>query len=421
MTTGTTATMANAIDVLKERGLYYQVSDEAGLRTAFEKGMVTVYCGYDPTDSSLTHGNLVTIMMLAHLQRAGHKPIALVGGGTGMIGDPGDKDKSRPVLTVETIDFNVSCIRRQLEHYLDFDEAKPNHALLVDNAEWLRSVGFIEFLRDVGKNFRINQMINLEFVRRRLDQHLGMTFLEFSYILLQSYDYLELYRRYGCTLQVGGQDQWANILGGADLVKEIEEGKAYALVAPLITDSAGRKVSKSDGTAIYLDPKRTSPYQFYQFFLNCADADVEKYLRVYTFLPVTEIERLAALQDEDIRIAKEVLAFEATTITHGEEEARKAQETSRSLFRGEAGPVDAMPSSSVPDGELAEGIALDDLVVRVGFFKSKREAKSRIEGGGVQVNGVPITDPRFRVSSADLTDGGVLLRTGKRFHRVVTG
>ena len=409
--------MANGFDVLQERGFVYTVSDEAGLRQALE-GEVTVYCGYDPTDSSLTHGNLVTIMMLANLQRAGARPIALVGGGTGMIGDPSDKTSARPLMTVEQIDANVESQQAQLMRYLDFGEGK---ARMINNAEWLRSVGYLDFLRDVGRYFSINQMLGLEFVRSRLEKEQGLTYLEFSYLLLQSYDYLELYRRYNCTLQVGGQDQWANILGGADLIRRVEGGKAYALVAPLITDSAGRKVSKSEGTAIYLDPTRTSPYQFYQYWLNCADADVHKYLAIYTFMPLDEVRRLAALKGAELRYAKETLAYEVTRLAHGEAEAKGAQETSRALFSGEAGPLDAMPTTIVPVAELAAGIALPDLLVRTGLFASKREARPRITQGGVSLNDEVVKDERFIVDERRLRDGGILLRTGKRFHRVVVG
>lgn len=405
----------NALDVLRERGFVYQVSDEDGLRRAFE-AQVTAYCGYDPTDESLTVGNLVSIMLLAHLQRLGHRPIALVGGGTGMIGDPSDKLAARPLLAVEQIDANVANFQRQLSRYLDFESGR---ALLVNNAEWLRPLGLIEFLRDIGRHFSVNAMLDLEFVRTRLASQAGLTYLEFSYILLQAYDYLELYRRYGCTLQVGGSDQWANILAGADLIRRLEGGRAYALVTPLITTASGRKLSKSEGMAVYLDPRKTSPYEYYQFWINTEDADVERYLALYTFLPMEEVRRLGRLQGADLRYAKEVLAWEATALTHGPEEADKAREASRAVFRGEAGPLDAVPAVPVPRDEIAAGIPLVDLLVRAGLAESKRMARPRIQQGAVTVNQERVTDERLVVDERYLMDGGILIGLGKRFRRVV--
>ncbi len=405
----------NALDVLRERGFVYQVSDEEALRRAFDESQVTVYCGYDPTDSSLTHGNLVTIMMLANMQRCGHRPIALFGGGTGMVGDPSDRDASRPLMTVETIDANVAAQQQQLARYLDFGDGR---ARIVNNGDWLRGLKFLDFLRDTGRYFSINQMVNMEFVRRRLDAQHNLSYLEFSYILLQSYDYLELYRRYGCTLQVGGQDQWANILGGADLIRRVEGGRAFGLVAPLVTASSGRKVSKSEGNAVYLDSNRTSPYEFYQFWLNTEDADVERYLAIYTFLPMEEVRTLGKLEGAALRRAKEVLAFEVTKLLHGAEAAQQAESTSRALFRGEAAPAEAVPTTSVPAAQLAAGIPLTDLLVTAGFVKSKREARPRIQQG-VTIGSERVTDERYIVTEANLEDGGVMLRMGKRFHRIV--
>ena len=411
----TAGTMVNALDVLQERGFVYQVSDVEGLRKAFA-GQVTAYWGYDPTDPSLHIGNLVQIMLLAHLQRLGHRPITLAGGGTGMIGDPSDKASARPLLSVEQIDANVASQTAQLSRYLDFGD---DRAEMVNNAAWLRPVRFIDFLRDVGRHFSVNVMLDMDFVRSRLASEAGLTYLEFSYILLQAYDFLELYRRYGCTLQVGGSDQWANILAGADLIRRVEGGRAYALVTPLVTSSSGRKLSKSEGTAIYLDPQRTTPYEYYQYWINTEDADVERFLAIYTFLPMEEVGALGRLQGADLRHAKEVLAFEATKLTHGEEEARKAQESSRALFAGEAGPLEAVPTTEVRREDLADGIPLADLLVQTKLFSSKREARPRIQQGGVSVSGETITDERYTLGERDLRDGAILLRTGKRYHRVV--
>ena len=411
----TAGTMVNALDVLQERGFVYQVSDVEGLRKAFA-GQVTAYWGYDPTDPSLHIGNLVQIMLLAHLQRLGHRPITLAGGGTGMIGDPSDKASARPLLSVEQIDANVASQTAQLSRYLDFGD---DRAEMVNNAAWLRPVRFIDFLRDVGRHFSVNVMLDMDFVRSRLASEAGLTYLEFSYILLQAYDFLELYRRYGCTLQVGGSDQWANILAGADLIRRVEGGRAYALVTPLVTSSSGRKLSKSEGTAIYLDPQRTTPYEYYQYWINTEDADVERFLAIYTFLPMEEVGALGRLQGADLRHAKEVLAFEATKLPHGEEEARKAQERSRALFAGEAGPLEAVPTTEVRREDLADGIPLADLLVQTKLFSSKREARPRIQQGGVSVSGETITDERYTLGERDLRDGAILLRTGKRYHRVV--
>jgi tyrosyl-tRNA synthetase len=405
----------NALDVLKERGFVYQVSDEEGLRRAFE-GQVTAYWGYDPTDPSLHTGNLVQIMLLAHLQRLGHRPIALAGGGTGMVGDPSDKTSARPIMSVEQIDANVRSQTAQLSRYLNFDDGR---AISANNAEWLRSLGYIEFLRDIGRHFSINVMLDMDFVRTRLASHAGLTYLEFSYILLQAYDFLELYRRYGCTLQVGGQDQWANILAGADLIRRVEGGRAYALVTPLVTASSGRKLSKSEGTAIYLDPARTSPYEYYQYWINTEDADVERYLAIYTFLPMDEVRRLARLQGAELRRAKEVLAYEATAITHGAEEARKAQEASRALFGGGEGSLEALPATEVPAAELAAGIPLLDLLVQTHLFASKREARPRVQQGAVSVNDERVTDERYVVTERHLKGDGIVLAAGKRRHRVI--
>ncbi len=420
----------NALDVLRERGFVYQVSDEAGLRAAFECPL-TLYWGYDPTDPSLHTGNLVSIMALKHLQAAGHRPIALAGGGTGMVGDPSDKSSARPVMSIEQIDANVRTQTAQLSRYLDFGEGK---ALLVNNADWLRSVRYVDFLRDVGRHFSINVMLDLEFVRTRLASRAGLTYLEFSYILLQAYDFLELYRRQGCTLQIGGSDQWANILAGADLVRRVEGGKAYALVTPLVTASSGRKLSKSEGTAIYLDPARTSPYEYYQYWVNTEDADVARYLALYTLLPMDEVRRLGSFEGAGLRESKEILAFEATTLTHGGEQARAAQDASRALFGGRilgedgvtfggptlVGGATAIPTTEIAGSNLADdGIALTDLLVRAGLMSSKREARQRIGQGAARVHDEQVHDEHFRVTYDHVKDGSILLRVGKKFHRVV--
>jgi len=412
--------MRDVFETLKERGFVYQVSDETGLRAAVEQPL-TVYCGYDPTASSLTHGHLVTIMMLAHLQHAGHRPIALVGGGTGMIGDPSDKSSARPLLSVEEIDANVANIRAQLSRYLDFGDGR---AELVDNAEWLRTTPMLDFLRDVGRHFSVNVMLDLEFVRTRLASQAGLSYLEFSYILLQASDFLELYRRYGCTLQVGGSDQWANILAGADLIRRVEGGKAYGLVAPLITASSGRKVSKSEGNAVFLDPALTSPYEFYQFWINTEDADVERYLAIYTFLPMAEVRALSRLEGAELRRAKEVLAYEVTKLTHGEEEATRAQDTSRKLFRRSVtgslllgGDTSTIVRSNAPitlltPREVEGGVTIVDLLVRTGLASSKRQARTLVDQRGVRINDETVVSVDRTLSAEDLKRGTELEQDG---------
>lgn len=408
--------MGNVFDTLQERGFIYQVSDEAGLRAALESP-VSVYCGYDPTDSSLTIGNLVSIMALRHMQDTGHKPIALQGGGTGMIGDPSDKSSARPMMTVEMVDSNLAAQTNQLAVFLD---VAGERARVVNNGEWLRSIAFIDFLRDVGRHFSVNVMLDLEFVRTRLANQSGLSYLEFSYILLQAYDYLELYRRYGCTLQIGGSDQWANILAGADLIRRVEGGKAYALVTPLITSSSGRKISKSEGTAVYLDPSRTSPYEYYQYWINTEDADVERYLAIYTLLPMDEIRRLGQLKDADIRQAKEVLAMEATTLLHGRDEAERARETSRALFSGDAGAIEAAPTTEITPAEVASGMTIVDLLVRTKLASSKREARTLIDQRGVRLNGQEVNSVDRVLVDADVAQNSALLQKGRKtYHRVV--
>jgi tyrosyl-tRNA synthetase len=356
-------------------------------------------------------------MILAHLQRAGHRPAALVGGGTGMIGDPSDKTAARPMLSVEQIDANVENIRGQLSRFLDFGDGR---AELVNNAEWLRSLGFIEFLRDIGRHFSVNQMLDLEFVRTRIQNQHGLSYLEFSYILLQAYDFLELHRRYACTLQVGGSDQWANILAGADLIRRLDGGKAFGLVAPLITATSGRKVSKTEGNAVFLDPTLTSPYEFYQFWINTEDADVERYLAIYTFLPMEEVRALGRLAGADLRRAKEALAFEATSLVHGSGVARQAVEASRALFRGEAASVEAVPTTTVTPDEVRQGIRVIDIVVRTGLERSRNLARQRIDERAIKVNGEVVAAVDRTLGESDFPDGEALLLKGRKtFHRVV--
>jgi tyrosyl-tRNA synthetase len=366
----------NVLDTLRERGFVAQVSDEDGLRRAFESGRVTLYQGFDPTATSLHTGNLVGIMALAHMQRAGHRVIAIVGGGTGMIGDPTGRASERPMLSVEEVQRNLAGIRQNFSRYLDFSD---DRALMINNADWLLGLRWIEFLRDVGRHFTVNQLMQHGTYWERFQEG-SFSFIELNYALVQAYDFLYLYREYGCTLQIGGNDQWFNILAGRDLIRRAVGGEAYALTTPLITTSSGQKMSKSAGNAPWLDPELTSPYEYYQYWRNSEDADVGRWLRMFTFLPLDQVAEYERLQGADLNRAKEVLAFEATRITHGEEEARKAQETAHSRFGG-AG------SDLGPTWPVASATGLVELAVQTGLAKTNNEAKRLIREGGIKLGG----------------------------------
>jgi tyrosyl-tRNA synthetase len=407
----------NVYDVLKERGFIEQVSDEEGVRAAVEQP-ITCYVGFDPSAASFHVGHLVPIMALAHLQQQGHTPIALMGGGTGMIGDPSDKDKMRKLLSVEEIDANVANLKKQMAKLLDFAEDK---ALMLNNADWLRPLNYLEFLRDIGRHFSVNRMLAAEGYRRRYDSEGGLNFLEFNYMLLQSYDFLHLNRTRGCVLQAGGNDQWGNILAGVDLIRRAEGAQAYAVTYPLLTTSSGAKMGKTAVGAIWLDPELRSPYEYYQFWINTEDADVERFLAIFTFLPMEQIRQLGQLSGADIRQAKEILAFEATRILHGEAAASKARETSRGLF-GRRAVSDAVPSSTVGAEELAAGIPAPEIFQRVGLCRSRGEARRLIQQKGAYVNDVAVSNVDDLVTAEDLVGDSILLRAGKkRYHRVIAG
>ena len=401
------ATSTNALDVLRERGLVAQVSDEDSLRRAFERGRVTLYQGFDPTASSLHTGSLVGIMALANLQRAGHRPIAVVGGGTGMIGDPSGRAAERPMLSVEEIRRNLEGIRRQFNPYLDFGD---DRGLLVDNADWLLDLKWIEFLRDVGRYFTVNQLMQHGTYWERF-QNESFSFIELNYALVQAYDFLYLYRELGCILQIGGNDQWFNILAGRDLIRRAEGGEAFALTTPLVTTTSGEKLGKTAGNAVWLDPRLTSPYEFYQYWRNTEDADVGRFLRMFTFLPLDEIAELERLEGADVNRAKEVLAFEATRITHGEDEARKAQETAHARFGG--GGLDQGPSVVV-----REPRSVVDLALEAGLVESRNAAKRQIQAGGLRINDQKVDSSDRVVEPAELP---ALLSLGKRKVRLVAG
>ncbi len=409
----------NALDVLAERGFVYQVSDEAGLRAALE-APITLYCGYDPSAGSLTVGHLVTIMALRHLQRYGHRAIALVGGGTGMVGDPSGKSEARPILSEEQIERNIAGVAQQLSHLVV--EAGDGDGLVLNNAEWLRELKHIEFLRDIGRHFSVNEMLATETYRQRLETT-GLSYLELSYRPLQGYDFLHLYRNYDCILQIGGSDQWSNILAGVDLIRRAERAQAFGMVTPLLTTASGAKMGKTEAGAVWLDPKLTSPYEFYQFWVNTEDADVERMLAIFTFLPMDEIRALGRLEGAEIREAKEVLAFKVTKIVHGEEAAREAQTAARALFgpSDSAGreALDAVPSTFIPLERLRAGVSVVELLAETGLCRSRSEARRLIEQGGAYVNDQRIASIDVIITEDHAGDGHILLRAGKkRYHRV---
>ena len=410
--------MPSAFDVLKERGFVSQVTSEEAVSRAFDEETVTCYIGFDPTGKSLHVGNLVQVMMLAHVQRGGHRPIALVGGGTAMIGDPSGKDALRPQLSTDAIDQNIIRIRKQLSSYLDFDGGR---ALLVNNADWLRTLNYITFLRDIGEQFSVNRMLTAEAYRTRMET--GLTFLEFNYQILQAYDFLMLFREYGCTMQFGGDDQWGNIVAGVDLIRRKERVAAQAVTTPLLTLSDGKKMGKTAEGAVWLDPETTSPYDFYQYWINVDDRDVEGLLARFTFLPMEQVRELGALEGEKIRHAKSVLAFEATKITHGEEATEQARRGARSVFGGAREGGEDVPTLEIGRERLEAGINVVDLFLEAELGKSKSEVRRLIQQGGASVNGERVAAIDRMLDTGDLDGEGVLLlRAGKkRFQRVKTG
>ena len=406
--------MGNVMDVLRERGFIAQTVYEDDLYKMLDNEKVTFYVGFDPTADSLHIGHYIPIMAMAHMQRAGHRPIALMGGGTGLIGDPSGKSDLRKMLTPEIVDHNVDCIKQQMSRFLDFSDGK---ALIVNNADWLRSLNYIDFLREVGVHFSVNRMLTAECYKQRMEK--GLTFLEFNYMLMQSYDFLELFRRYGCRVEMGGDDQWSNILSGADLIRRKEHEDAFAMTFKLLLTHDGRKMGKTEAGALWLDPKKTSPYDFYQYWRNVDDQDVEKCLALLTFLPMDEVRRLGALQGAEINEAKKVLAFEVTKLVHGEAEAAEAAKAAEALFGGSA--LDgAVPTTTIPSLEGCRRVI--DLMVKAGLCKSLGEGRRLIAGGGVTVNDEKVTSPDQEVSESDFGSEGMMLRKGKKsYHRILLG
>ena len=409
--------MSNVFETLQERGFVQQCTNEENVSSLLSGDQITYYVGFDPTADSLHAGSLVPIMAMANLQRAGHKPIAIIGGGTTMIGDPTDKTEMRPIISTEQIEKNGASILAQLQRYLDLDNTA---GLFLNNAEWLLSLNYIEFLRDIGKHFRVNEMIRAEGYRQRLERELGLSFLEFNYQLLQSYDYLCLFQKYDCVLQLGGDDQWGNILAGVDLVRRIEGERVHGLTFPLLTTAGGAKMGKTAGGAVWLDSNRTSPYEFYQYWINTDDRDVERFLAYFTFLPMDEVRRLGSLEHDAIREAKAVLAYEATKLAHGKVEADKAQETSRAAFGGDGLDLEAMPMTAISTERLNTGIPIMELFHEVGLTTSKSEARRLIQQGGAYINEKQYKAIDVVVDTTLLEEDALLLRAGKkRYHRVV--
>ncbi|MGE5528923.1 MAG: tyrosine--tRNA ligase [Patescibacteria group bacterium] len=408
--------MSNAFDILRERGFIQQATREEPLRELLGREKVTFYIGFDPTADSLHVGSALQIMAMAHLQRAGHRPIVLLGAGTAMIGDPSGRTEMRRMLTLETIAANADRFREQFGRYLDFTEGR---ALMLNNADWLLPLNYIEFLREIGAHFSVNRMLTAECFKSRMER--GLSFIEFNYMLLQSYDFLHLFRSHGCVLQCGGDDQWSNIIAGADLIRRMEGGEAFGLTFPLLTTSSGRKMGKTEAGAIWLDAAKTSPFEFYQFWRNTEDADVERFLGFYTFLPMDEVRRLGALRDREINEAKKVLAFEATRLAHGEEEAARAQAAAEAAFGG-GGDEGAIPTVVIPLAELGSGVPLLELVVRAGLAPSKGEARRLVDQGGISIGEERAGTAVAIVPPERLQGDGLILRKGRKvIRRVVAG
>ena len=397
----------NAYDILEQRGFIKQVSHPE-LREQLADKKFTFYIGYDPTADSLHVGHFVQLMAMAHMQRAGHKPVVLLGGGTAMIGDPSGKTDMRSMMTREQIDHNAAGMKKQMERFLDF--SGENGAVIVNNADWLMDLHYIEFLREIGVHFSVNRMLTAECYKNRLER--GLTFFEFNYMLMQSYDFLHLYKTLGCTLQLGGDDQWSNILAGADLIRRKERAEAFAMTFSLLTTSDGVKMGKTVKGALWLDREKTSPYEFYQYWRNIEDASVEKCFALLTFLPMEEIADIMA---GDINAAKKRLAFEITKLIHSEEDARQAAEAAEALFGG-GGSLEHMPTTTVEGG-----MGVIDLMVLGGLAKSKGDARRLIEGGGVTLDGEKVTDVYQQVEKAALQEGVILRKGKKSFHRFLLG
>ncbi len=401
-------------DELKARGLIAQVTDEEEIKEVINNGKATFYIGFDCTADSLTAGHFMALTLMKRLQQAGNRPIALIGGGTTMIGDPSGRTDMRKMLTKEDIDHNAECFKRQMERFIEFGEGK---ALMLNNADWLLDLNYIELLREVGPCFSVNNMLRAECYKQRMEK--GLSFLEFNYMIMQSYDVYHLFQNYGCNMEFGGDDQWSNMLGGTELIRRKLGKDAYAMTITLLTDSQGKKMGKTAGNAVWLDPNKTSPFEFYQYWRNVGDADVLKCIRMLTFLPLEQIDEMDHWEGEQLNKAKEILAYELTKMVHGEEEAEKAQATARGLFSG-AADHENMPSTKL-DAELVKdgGVGLLAAMVAAGLCGSNREARQLVQQGGVLVDGEKVTDPKA-VLTVDALNKGVVIKKGKKVYHKVT-
>ena len=400
-------------DELKARGLIAQVTDEEEIKELINNGKATFYIGFDCTADSLTAGHFMALTLMKRLQQAGNRPIALIGGGTTMIGDPSGRTDMRKMLTKEDIDHNAECFKRQMERFIEFGEGK---ALMLNNADWLLDLNYIELLREVGPCFSVNNMLRAECYKQRMEK--GLTFLEFNYMIMQSYDFYYMFQHYGCNMQFGGDDQWSNMLGGTELIRRKLGKDAYAMTITLLTDSQGKKMGKTAGNAVWLDPNKTSPFEFYQYWRNVGDADVLKCIRMLTFLPLEQIDEMDHWEGEQLNRAKEVLAYELTKMVHGEEEAEKAQATARGLFSG-AADHEHMPSTALDAALVKDGaVGLLAAMVAAGLCGSNREARQLVQQGGVLVDGEKVTDPKAVLTVDALTKGVVIKKGKKVYHKV---
>ena len=400
---------------LKARGLIAQVTNEDEIRELVNAGKATFYIGFDPTADSLHVGHFMALCLMKRLQMAGNKPVVLIGGGTGYVGDPSGRTDMRSMMTPETIQHNCDCFKKQMERFIEFG---PDKAIMVNNADWLLKLNYIDLLRDVGACFSVNNMLRAECYKQRMEK--GLSFLEFNYMIMQSYDFYHLFKHYGCNMQFGGDDQWSNMLGGTELIRKKLGKDAYAMTITLLLNSEGKKMGKTQSSAVWLDPNKTSPFEFYQYWRNVADADVLKCIRMLTFLPLEEIDKMDKWEGSQLNTAKEILAFELTKLVHGEEEANKAQQTARALFSG-SGNLDNMPSYTLSKDDLTDGkIAVNDILFKAGMTKSKGEGRRLIEQGGVSVNDKKVASAVETVCADDFSDGSIIVKKGKKvFYKII--
>ncbi len=405
--------MKNVYDVLAERGLIAQTTHEKEIRELLANEKVTFYIGFDPTADSLHVGHFLQMVVMRHLQDYGHRPIALVGGGTGTIGDPSGRSDMRQMMTMETINHNCECFKKQLSSIVDFSDGK---AIMVNNADWLLGLNYIDFMRDIGSCFSVNKMLTAECYKQRLEK--GLTFLEFNYMLMQSYDFLMLNRKYGCKIELGGDDQWSNIIGGIELCRRKDQKQVYGMTFTLLSNSEGKKMGKTQKGALWLDPEKTSPYEFYQYWRNVDDADVIKCLKLITFVPMEEINEMAKWEGQQLNEAKRRLAYEVTKLVHGEEEAKKAQGAAEAVFGGGSDNSN-MPTTAITKDEAKE-INILDLMLKAGLIPSKGEGRRLVQQGGVSVNGNKVSDIAQNICESDFEDGCVIIKKGKKvFHKIV--